>query len=185
MNPIFDPMVIISNMIEYRIIHRMNQKVPEPVQMAPKSSVKRENEDDEFSSLVSIEATNAAQQFYNKRDRTKEERLQSSVLHLRNLNNWIKLALINTYCQEKSRVLDLACGKGGDLKKWKERSIYHYVGVDIADGSIADAVNRFKNMPNAGFPARFAVANLGKCDLSTFLNTVALKRESLFVGRSV
>ena len=96
----------------------------------------------------------------------------SSVLHLRNLNNWIKLLLINTYCKEKSRVLDLACGKGGDLKKWKERSILHYVGVDIADGSIADAVRRYKGMMNAGFPARFAVGNLGKCDLSTFLESV-------------
>ena len=61
------------------------------------------------------------------------------------------------------------------MKKWKERSIYHYVGVDIADGSIADAVNRFKSMPNAGFPARFAVANLGKCDLSSFLNSVCFR----------
>lgn len=138
----------------------------------PRSSIKRENEEDEFSSLSAPIATNAAQQFYNKRDKTKEERLMSSVLHLRNLNNWIKLVLINTYCKEKSRVLDLACGKGGDLKKWKERSIFHYVGVDVADGSIVDAVNRFKNMPNTGFPARFAVANLGKCDLSDFLEPV-------------
>lgn len=137
-----------------------------------KGSTKRNKEEDEFSSLVTAETSNAAQQFYNKRDKTKEERLMSSVLHLRNLNNWIKLALINTYCKQGSRVLDLACGKGGDLKKWKERSILHYVGIDIADGSIADAVNRFKTMPNPGFPARFAVANLGKCDLSNFLEIV-------------
>ena len=120
---------------------------------------------------------NSAQQFYNKRDKTKEERLMSSVLHLRNLNNWIKLLLINTYCKEKSRVLDLACGKGGDLKKWKERSILHYVGVDIADGSIADAVRRYKGMLNAGFPARFAVGNLGKCDLSSFLESVEIMND--------
>ena len=62
---------------------------------------------------------NLARQFYNKQDKTQEERKQSSILHLRSLNNWIKFTLIHDYGKQRSRVLDLACGKGGDLKKWK------------------------------------------------------------------
>lgn len=142
------------------------------------------NKESEFSSLApsSADDKNLARQFYNKQDKTQEERQQSSILHLRSLNNWIKFTLIHDYCKQRSRVLDLACGKGGDLKKWKEQHILHYVGVDIADGSIRDAVERYKSMLNPGFPARFvssmlmmgrfAVANLGTCDLDSFLETV-------------
>ena len=138
----------------------------------------------EFSSLAPsmTEGKNLAREFYNKQDKTQEERKQSSILHLRSLNNWIKFTLIHDYCKERSRVLDLACGKGGDLKKWKEQHIASYAGVDVADGSIRDAVERFRNMTNPGFPARcvflvalissFAVANLGTSDLSSFLEIV-------------
>ena len=50
--------------------------------------------------------------------------------------------------------------------------------------TIRDAVERYKSMLNPGFPARFvsswvmmgsfAVANLGTCDLDSFLETVFL-----------
>ena len=138
----------------------------------------------EFSSLApsTTDEKNLARQFYNKQDKTQEERKQSSILHLRSLNNWIKFTLIHDYGKQRSRVLDLACGKGGDLKKWKEQHISSYTGVDVADGSIRDAVERFRNMTNPGFPARycfvvlfmfsFGVANLGTSDLSSFLETV-------------
>mmetsp|Transcript_12548 Transcript_12548/g.26541 ORF Transcript_12548/g.26541 Transcript_12548/m.26541 type:complete len:506 (-) Transcript_12548:216-1733(-) len=42
------------------------------------------------------------------------------------------------------RVLDLACGKGGDLGKWTlhPRGMENYVGVDVARGSLVDAALR-------------------------------------------
>jgi mRNA (guanine-N7-)-methyltransferase len=41
-------------------------------------------------------------------------------------------------------VLDLACGKGGDLGKWAlhPRGISNYVGIDVARGSLRDAAVR-------------------------------------------
>ena len=118
------------------------------------------------------DVNDVALHYGNRKDMTMAERAESQIIHLRNLNNWIKFTLIHDYCPLQSRVLDMACGKGGDLKKWKEQRPRHYVGVDIAEGSIHDAVRRFKEIHGMNFPARFAVANLGTCDLSQWLEKV-------------
>jgi mRNA (guanine-N7-)-methyltransferase len=54
----------------------------------------------------------------------QEDRHNSQIFHLRNLNNWIKSAVIEYACRHLSmlvngvNVLDLGCGKGGDIGKW-------------------------------------------------------------------
>ena len=63
------------------------------------------------------------------------------------------------------RVLDLACGKGGDMLKFKAGGCGHYVGMDIALASVRDAVRRYngaagrQSMP---FPANFYAGDF--CD---------------------
>ena len=123
-------------------------------------------------SKTSKDVNEVALHYSKRQDVSVEMRSESKILHLRNLNNWIKYTLIHDRCPAQSRVLDLACGKGGDLKKWKEQHIKEYVGVDIAEGSIRDAVHRFKEINGISFPARFAVGTLGTCDLSTWLDPV-------------
>lgn len=50
--------------------------------------------------------------------------LQSPIFHMRNFNNWVKSVLIRGYLHTRgATVLDLCCGKGGDLLKWKEGRI--------------------------------------------------------------
>lgn len=39
-------------------------------------------------------------------------------------------------------VLDLACGKGGDLNKWMFAGVRNYYGVDISYKAVKDAVER-------------------------------------------
>ncbi|PRQ22146.1 putative mRNA (guanine-N(7)-)-methyltransferase [Rosa chinensis] len=49
----------------------------------------------------------------------------------------IKSVLIQLYARRGDAVLDLACGKGGDLIKWDKAKIGYYVGIDIAEGSVS------------------------------------------------
>ena len=51
---------------------------------------------------------------------------------MRNFNNWVKSVLIRIHLDEigpNADVLDLCCGKGGDLLKWKEGGISYLVGA--------------------------------------------------------
>uniref|UniRef100_UPI00358EA058 mRNA cap guanine-N7 methyltransferase isoform X2 n=1 Tax=Myxine glutinosa TaxID=7769 RepID=UPI00358EA058 len=63
-----------------------------------------------------------------------EARSHSRIFYLRNFNNWIKSVLINEFLDQVRRgrdpnqpvrVLDLGCGKGGDLLKWRKGGIAH------------------------------------------------------------
>ncbi|POM59301.1 MRNA cap guanine-N7 methyltransferase [Phytophthora palmivora] len=94
----------------------------------------------------------AAAAFYNQLQRSAQsDRADSLLFHMRALNNWVKSILINEYSRrEGDRVLDLACGKGGDLMKWTKRNLSLYVGVDIAQKSLEDAVERYTSFSRGG-----------------------------------
>ena len=86
---------------------------------------------------------------YNKIQAVKPEaRGQSRIINLRNFNNWLKGVLITEFCgrARATTVLDLACGKGGDLPKWKRTPIKKLVGIDIASLSIEEAKSRYELM---------------------------------------
>lgn len=81
---------------------------------------------------------------------------------MRSFNNWIKSNMILTYCKNKNSVLDIGCGRGGDLIKFVNSRIKEYVGVDIDYNGLYtindSAFNRYKklkrttkNMPNMHF----------------------------------
>ena len=55
---------------------------------------------------------------------------------MRAFNNWIKTNMISTYCQNKSSVLDIGCGRGGDLIKFIHAGVSEYVGIDIDDNGL-------------------------------------------------
>ena len=60
---------------------------------------------------------------------------------MRCFNNYVKSLLINEVTKRpKLSVLDLCCGKGGDLPfKWKQAKIAHYIGSDLSKESIKSA----------------------------------------------
>lgn len=65
-------------------------------------------------------------QHYDKGENNLSTRNQSRIIYLRSCNNWIKSTLIKQADEilkengiNNKNLLDLACGKGGDLYKWK------------------------------------------------------------------
>lgn len=92
----------------------------------------------------------------------------SSILHLKNFNNWVKAVLISEYAPHGCpRVLDLACGKLGDLHKWRLAGVSHYCGVDISGGNVHDGALRFNSLGGSGMRAKLVRADLGAVHLPT------------------
>lgn len=124
----------------------------------------------------------AADAFYSNLTRSLDTRADSRLYHMRNFNGWVKATQIteldpntsrvsssNSKGKKRSwnsplRVLDLACGKGGDLGKWMihPRKVENYVGVDVARGSLIDAAIRARQMSKRGLRrCTFTLADLG------------------------
>lgn len=93
---------------------------------------------------------------YNKReDRGTEERKKSPIFHMKAFNNWTKSLLISKYSRKGDHVLDIGCGKGGDLLKWQKARISSLLALDIAAVSIEHAEARYKEGRGFQFKARF------------------------------
>lgn len=105
---------------------------------------------------------------YNSRPQAgRINRQKSNVFHLRALNNWIKSQLISTHTKRGDKVLDLCCGKGGDLLKWDNAKVSQVIGIDIAAVSIEQAKDRYNNSKK--FMAEFHAGDVFANDLSCFL----------------
>ncbi|GAO14981.1 uncharacterized protein UV8b_00510 [Ustilaginoidea virens] len=92
----------------------------------------------------------------------------SKIKGLRVFNNWIKSCIIQRYSPDEDHtpgsremgrssgrdllVLDIGCGKGGDLNKWQlaPQPIQLYVGLDPADVSIHQAKERYRSITSRG-----------------------------------
>ncbi|XP_007949871.1 mRNA cap guanine-N7 methyltransferase [Orycteropus afer afer] len=104
-----------------------------------------------------------------------EKRSQSRIFYLRNFNNWMKSVLIGEFLEKVRQkkkhgitVLDLGCGKGGDLLKWKKGRINKLVCTDIADISVKQCQQRYEDMKHRCrdneciFNAEFITADCSK-----------------------
>jgi mRNA (guanine-N7-)-methyltransferase len=125
-------------------------------------------------------------QHYNARPEVGlEKRKESTIIRLRSFNNWVKSVLISRHVRKGNTVLDMGCGKGGDLQKWGRSQIGYLVAagrmsvlggldiclgdsvyeleipysswahLDIADVSLQQMKGRYRTMRNAQFNAEF------------------------------
>jgi SAM-dependent methyltransferase len=96
---------------------------------------------------------------YNAASReTPEQRRQSAHLHLRQYHNQLKRELMQRWVPHPPRsVLDLACGKGGDVSKWSTLRAASYVGVDVAEQALAVARQRYAHV---AMPQQYVHANV-------------------------
>lgn len=65
---------------------------------------------------------------------------------IKNSHNFVKAVLIKRFVLEKTRILDLGCGQGGDLIKIKYTNPSFYVGIDSSHKAIAAAQRRSSNI---------------------------------------
>lgn len=128
----------------------------------------RDEEDDEYERNKRVVSGPVAGQAYSKKvtvvaehynsrpEVGVERREFSPIIGLKKFNNWIKSVLIGKFAyRPRGKVLDVGCGKGGDLNKWKQARIALYVGLDVADQSVQQAADRYRRMPKPGFDAFF------------------------------
>ncbi|EFJ33137.1 hypothetical protein SELMODRAFT_84950 [Selaginella moellendorffii] len=80
---------------------------------------------------------------------TRDERRKSRVIRLRQLNNMVKQCLLSEliggagdHKASNIKVLDLACGRGGDIFKLEGLGVRNYVGVDFSPERIKEAEER-------------------------------------------
>lgn len=81
----------------------------------------------------------------------------------------------------RATVLDLCCGKGGDLLKWRIGNVAHLVATDIASVSLEQCEKRYQEMKERGdrgrsiFTAEFIVADSTKARLTEFYSNRNIK----------
>ncbi|MCJ1282344.1 mRNA cap guanine-N7 methyltransferase [Xylographa opegraphella] len=125
-----------------------------------------EREADQISTAQAVAATrgvhDVVRQHYNAVPQRGRDWRQtgSRIKGLRNYNNWVKSTLIQKFSPNEGfvpggrdpgkgiLVLDIGCGKGGDLGKWAKapQRVELYVGIDPAEVSIEQARNRYAEM---------------------------------------
>lgn len=117
---------------------------------------------------------------YNSRpDVGVVQRQESPIIGLKSFNNWVKSVLITRFAHPvlqrsqvsrgyggggggggrrgggRGKVLDMGCGKGGDMNKWAKARVQEILCVDIADVSVNQARGRYESM-GGRFDASFA-----------------------------
>ncbi|KAF3706918.1 mRNA cap guanine-N7 methyltransferase [Channa argus] len=110
-------------------------------------------------------------------------RSRSRIFFMRNFNNWLKSVLIGEILEQvqdagarQISVLDLGCGKGGDLLKWRRGGISHLVCADIAAVSVEQCQSRYEEMKKKSrinekiFSAQFITTDCAKEVLSEKLD---------------
>lgn len=116
---------------------------------------KRKRDSLPIAAPITGEGSQVAEHYNKRLNFSREERNYSPIIGLKSFNNWIKSVLIAKYArdyhasmddrqdnamdggrrgnrrppQKPFRVLDMGCGKGGDLQKWQKAGITDYVAV--------------------------------------------------------
>ncbi|EXJ93083.1 mRNA (guanine-N7-)-methyltransferase [Capronia epimyces CBS 606.96] len=150
-------------------------------------AAEREQQSTSLQAQTNRGVQDVSNQFYNARPEWVKERgrewrkNESQIRGLRSFNNWVKSCLIHKFSPEEKGeveelgwgeeakepeqqrpllVLDIGCGKGGDLGKWQlaPQTVGLYVGLDPAETSIQQARERYQQMRRGRrpiFDARF------------------------------
>lgn len=146
---------------------------------------------DEGDRKKSNDAESIKQHYDARPEVERAMRQESPIIGLKNFNNWIKSVLFANFCHpalatsnvvqhprpgakkapiSRGKVLDMGCGKGGDLNKWAKARISEYVGLDVASISVDQARQRYESFRGSRFDATFAACDCYGVSISTALD---------------
>lgn len=122
---------------------------------------------------VEEHASVVAAHYNHLEEKGLDERFNSPIFYLRNFNNWVKSVLIQEYSDKvrekhygrKIKVLDICCGKGGDLSKWQKARVEHVIFADIAKVSVQQCQARYEDLQKRSgriYSAEFITADCTK-----------------------
>lgn len=126
-----------------------------------------DNVDDNVQERTAIQH----KQFYETKytDNNELIRDECELIFLRTFNNWIKSCLIDKSAfklnHQNLSVLDLCCGKGGDLHKFLRNNFKIYVGVDLCLPLLKNAIERINKMNNFKMKCIFTCKNVNEQDI--------------------
>ena len=86
------------------------------------------------------------------------QRNKGRAIQLKQYHNAVKAKLLQLFAENKDSLLDMCCGRGGDINKWVECNIRKVKGLDISPLEIVEAVRRFhqvKKRKNTKLEATF------------------------------
>ncbi|KAK2946444.1 putative mRNA cap guanine-N7 methyltransferase [Blattamonas nauphoetae] len=97
-------------------------------------------------------------QHYNALSRgggKKTDRAISPIIHELSMNNWIKSVLfLNTLTTPDSIVVELGCGRGGDLTKYRHHHLTGIIGIDNSSDSLEEFKRRYTDSFADSFRAK-------------------------------
>ncbi|XP_077295767.1 RNA guanine-7 methyltransferase [Arctopsyche grandis] len=121
------------------------------------------------------EAAVVAEHYNNRVACSFGARRTSPIFYLRNFNNWVKSMVIQKGAdlagsgRRPLAALDLCCGKGGDLFKWRAAAVSRLVCTDIAATSVSECERKWRQLRVNGCRAYFIVADAAGERLKTKL----------------
>ena len=141
---------------EQEVLREMPSPNPNDKDKENEKKQKTESKEKEKEKFVSYK------DYYSSgyRDPGKEGRKASRIIFLRSFNNWVKASMINKYCKKLGKgvaVLELCCGKGGDLDKYFMNNIKLFVGADISKESLKNAKDRLEKIKNEKYKDNFRI----------------------------
>ena len=97
---------------------------------------------------------------------SKGRRAVGPAADLKRVHNDFKRSIISEYATKVGFLVDIGCGRGGDLAKWISSGVKHVLGIDVSDAQIEEAEKRRATVGPAGSGYVFEVtdADLGALD---------------------
>lgn len=136
-----------------------NDKIKPNARLTVESVINAIKDDIKIDELFEIpnQKLNFGDVYYQERNLNKKERENSSDINLKKFHNYIKTQLIlyptikesnnrKGYDIVNKNLLDLACGKGGDLKKWIHSDYTNILACDISKTALIEFKNRIKKL---------------------------------------